>query len=66
MIPNLIMQMINKMFPNLGDLQSIKTPDDMAQMLLNTGKVNQAQVNQAKQMWSNPQIQQMIQNKYHF
>lgn len=64
MIPNLIMQMINKMFPNIGDLQSIKTPDDMAQMLLNTGKVNQAQVNQAKQMWANPQIQQMIQSKY--
>lgn len=63
MIPNNVMQLINKMFPGLN-IQNIKTPDDMAQMLLNTGKVNQAQVNKARQMWSNPQIQQMIRNRY--
>lgn len=64
MIPNNIMQMISRMNPDMNALQNIKTPDDMAQYLLNSGKVSQAQVNQAKQMWSNPQVQQMINSKY--
>lgn len=64
MIPNNIMQMISKMNPDMNALQNIKTPDDMAQYLLNSGKVSQAQVNQAKQMWNNPQIQQMINSRY--
>lgn len=64
MIPNNIMQMISKMNPDMNALQNVKTPDDMAQYLLNSGKVSQAQVNQAKQMWSNPQIQQMINSRY--
>ena len=63
MIPNSVQQMVSKIFPNIS-LQNVKTPDDMAQMLLNSGRINQAQVNQAKQMWNNPQIQQMIQNRY--
>jgi hypothetical protein len=37
---------------NPSEIQGIKTPDEMAQFLLNTGRVNQAQVNQAKQMWN--------------
>ena len=64
MIPNNIMQMISKMNPDMNALQNVKTPDDMAQYLLNSGKVSQAQVNQAKQMWSNPQVQQMINSRY--
>lgn len=64
MIPNNIMQMISKMNPDMNALQNIKSPDDMAQYLLNSGKVSQAQVNQAKQMWNNPQVQQMINSRY--
>lgn len=64
MIPNKIMSMISKMNVNMDALQNIKTPDDMAQFLLNSGKVNQAQVNQAKQMWNNPQVQQQINSRY--
>lgn len=66
MIPNNIQQMVTKMFPNIGNMQNIKTPDDMAQHLLNSGVVTQSQVNQARKMWDNPHIQQMIQTKYHF
>lgn len=64
MIPNNVMNLLSKIIPNIGNLQNIKTPDDMAQFLLNTGRVNQAQVNQAKQMWGNPQVQQRINNQF--
>ena len=37
---------------NPSEIRGIKTPDEMAQFLLNSGRVNQAQVNQAKQMWN--------------
>jgi len=64
MIPNKIMSMVSKMNVDMNALQNIKTPDDMAQFLLNSGKVSQAQVNQAKQMWNNPQVQQQINSRY--
>ncbi len=64
MIPNNIFQILSKINPAIENLQSISTPDDMAQYLLNTGKVNQNQVNHVRQMWGNPQIQQMIQNRF--
>ena len=64
MIPNNVMQLLNRLRPDMNALNNIKTPDDMAQYLLNTGKVNQSQVNQAKQMWNNPQIRQQISNTY--
>ena len=64
MIPNNVMQLISKINLDMNALQNIKTPDEMAQYLLNSGKVSQAQVNQAKQMWNNPQIQQAINNRY--
>ena len=67
MIPNNIMNIISRIgriSPNMMELQKIQTPDEMAQFLLNTGKVNQSQVNQAKQMWENPQIRQQINNRY--
>ena len=64
MIPNNILQIISRMNPAMKDIQNIKTPDDMAQYLLNSGKVSQAQVNQARQMWNRPDIRQMIQSKF--
>jgi hypothetical protein len=51
---------------NINGLKDAKTPDDLAQMLLTSGRVNQAQVNQAKQMWEQPNVRQMIQSKFPF
>lgn len=64
MIPSNILNLLGNFMPNMNQLQNIKTPDQMAQMLLNSGKVNQQQVNQARQMWNQPNVRQMIQNKY--
>lgn len=64
MIPNNVMQLVSKISPDMNALQGIKTPDEMAQYLLNNGKVNQEQVNRAKQMWNIPQVQRMINHKY--
>ena len=68
MMPNVIMQALNLMMPNvnLQKMQNIQSPDDMAQFLLNSGRVNQNQVNQARQMWNRPDIRQMVQNKFNF
>ena len=53
--------------PNVQQFQNIESPDELAQKLLNSGRVNQAQVNQAKQMWNQqPNIRQMIQNRFKF
>lgn len=51
MIPNNINQLLRNVNLSINDLKGIKTPNDFAQYLLNTGRVNQAQVNQAKQIW---------------
>ena len=65
MIPNIVMQMISKRFGIANNaMPNINTPDDMAQFLLNSGKVNQEQVNMAKQQWNDPQIRQNIYNTY--
>lgn len=64
MIPINVMNILAKINPNVSVLQNMQSPDEVAQYLLNNGKVSQAQVNQAKQMWSNPNIQQQIQNQY--
>lgn len=66
MIPNNVLNIINRMIPNIGNLQNVNTPDDMAQFLLNSGKVNQEQVNRAKSMWGNPQVRQQINNQYRY
>lgn len=66
MMPTNIFQAISGMAQNIQNLQKANTPEEAAQMLLNSGRVNQAQVNQAMQMWQNPQIRQMIQNKYRY
>lgn len=62
MIPNNVFNMLAKFNPNMAVFQNMQTPDEVAQYLLNSGKVSQAQVNQAKQMWQNPQVQQRFQN----
>lgn len=64
MIPSSVMGVINKFYPNIGQLTNVTTPDEMAQYLLDTGKVNQDLVNKSRQMWNNPQIQQHINNQY--
>lgn len=51
-MPNNIMDLLRRVNINPAEIQGIKTPNEMAQFLLNTGRVNQAQVNQAKQMWN--------------
>ena len=51
-MPNNIMDLLRRVNVTPADIRGIKTPDEMAQFLLNTGRVNQAQVNQAKQMWN--------------
>lgn len=38
----------------------INNPNDIIQHLLNTGQINQAQVNQAMSMRNNPMVQQML------
>ena len=63
MMPDVLKQMLSNLIP----VQNLpNSPDEVAQMLLNSGKVNQMQVNQAKQMWNQPQVRQMIQNYYKF
>ena len=68
MIPNVVMQALGMALPNVNfqQMQNIQTPDDMAQFLLNSGRVNQNQVNQARQMWNKPNIRQMVQNRFKF
>lgn len=52
---------------NIRNAQNINTPDDLAQMLLNSGKVNQEQVNQAKQMWGQRQdLRKQIHDQFGF
>lgn len=64
MMPNRILQMLSNY--NMTGLNKAKSPDELAQMLLNSGRVNQAQVNQARQLWNQPNIRQMIANKFPF
>ena len=69
MIPNSILQAIGLINPkmNVQNMQGISTPDEMAQYLLNSGLVNQNQVNQARQMWNQqPNIRQMVADKFKF
>lgn len=64
MMPNMMMQILSQFIPNINQFQNAKSPDDLAQMLLNSGRVNQAQVNQAKQMWNQPNIRQMVNQRF--
>lgn len=42
------------------DIQKYQNPNDAIQYLLNTGKVTQAQVNNAMQMRNNPMFKQLF------
>jgi hypothetical protein len=67
MIPNIIMQIMNmnpRMRQAMQSMQNINSPDSMAQYLLNSGVVSQDQVNKARQMWGQPNVKQMVQNKF--
>lgn len=66
MIPNNVLQLIGQFMPNIQQFQNINSPDELAQKLLESGRINQTQVNQAKQMWNQPNIRQMIHNKFKF
>ena len=62
MIPNNVLQLLQRTIPNASEITGANTPEEVAQILLNSGKVSQAQVNQARQLWNQPQVRQMIQN----
>lgn len=64
MIPNNVMTLLNQLIPNASQFQNVKTPDEFAQQLLNSGKIDQNMVNRAKQMWQQPNIRQMIQSRF--
>ena len=51
-MPTNIFQLLRSANINLAEIRGIKTPDEMAQFLLNSGKVTQQQVNQAREMWN--------------
>ena len=64
MIPNNVMNRISKLNRNVRDLQNARTPDDVAQYLLNTGRVTQEQVNQSRKMWDIPQVQEQVMQRF--
>jgi len=66
MIPTNVLSILQSINPNIQNIQNVSSPDELAQMLLNSGSVNQMQVNQAKQLWNQPNIRQMIQSRYKY
>lgn len=69
MIPNNVMQILSRhpLIKTIKNMQSIKTPDELAQELLNTGKVNQNQVNMAKRAWEQRQdLRQQVHDQFGF
>lgn len=57
------MQMLMRRF-NIPANVNINNPNDIIQYLLNSGQVNQAQVNQVMGMQKNPIIQQLLQMRF--
>jgi hypothetical protein len=57
------MQMLARRY-NLPQGMNMNNPNDIIQHLLNTGQINQAQVNQLMGMQNNPMIQQLMQRKF--
>ena len=53
------MQMLAKRY-NLPQGMNMNNPGDIIQHLLNTGQINQAQVNQVMGMEKNPIVQQLL------
>jgi len=62
-MPTNIFQLLRSVNVNPAEIRGINNPDEMAQFLLNSGKVTQAQVNQARQMWNNPQVKSLFNNR---
>ena len=62
-MPTNIFQLLRSVNVNPAEIRGINNPDEMAQFLLNSGKVTQAQVNQVRQMWNNPQIKSLFNNR---
>jgi hypothetical protein len=57
------MQMLTRRF-NLPQNLNINNPGDIIQHLLNTGQIQQSQLNQIMGMQNNPIIQQLLQRKF--
>ena len=57
------MQLLAKRF-NLPQGMNMNNPNDIIQHLLNTGQINQAQVNQVMGMQKNPIVQQLLQMRF--
>ncbi len=57
------MQMLTRRF-NLPQNVNVNNPGDIIQHLLNTGQIQQSQVNQIMGMQNNPIIQQLLQRKF--
>lgn len=53
------MQMLGRMY-SIPQGINMKNPNDIIQHLLNTGQVQQAQINQLMGMRNNPMIQQLM------
>lgn len=53
------MQLLSMRF-NIPQDINIQNPNDIIQHLLNTGQINQSQVNYAMRMKNNPVIQQLL------
>lgn len=53
------MQLLSQKF-NIPQNINMQNPNEIIQHLLNTGQVNQSQVNQAMGMQNNPIIQQLL------
>lgn len=57
------MQILARRF-NLPQGINMNNPNEIIQHLLNTGQINQAQVNQVMGMQKNPIIQQLLQMRF--
>ena len=62
MIPSNVVNIIKQFAPNVD--MNCNSPDEFAQMMLNSGRVNQQMVNQARQMWQQPNVRQMVMNRF--
>ena len=56
-------QMLKMRF-NIPSNVNVNNPNDIIQYLLNSGQINQAQVNQVMGMDKNPVIQQLMQMRF--
>ena len=57
------MQLLARRF-NLPQGMNVNNPSDIIQHLLNTGQINQAQVNQVMGMQKNPIVQQLLNMRF--